>query len=230
MFVTICRLYETYPDAVEAVKALQADGVPTKDISIVANNSDNWFGAGGGDATNAEPGGAKPADAQPDGPMAFGGRPEQDKARSSRFEGSVIGATIGAAAGTAGTLIGSLITLAIPGVGAAVGAGWLLGLIVTGAAVGGATGGLLGALTTAGVSEADAQVYAEGVRRGGSLVTARVQPADTRHAEAAMERGAVDTQKRGDEYRQSGWQFFNAVAEPYTAAQVRRERDFHQAA
>ena len=39
-------------------------------------------------------------------------------------------------------------------------------------------GGILGALTEAGVSEEDAQVYAEGVRRGGTLLTVRVPEAD----------------------------------------------------
>jgi hypothetical protein len=41
-------------------------------------------------------------------------------------------------------------------------------------AIGGVAGGLLGALTNAGISEEDAQVMVEGVRRGGTLVAARV--------------------------------------------------------
>ncbi|HMJ31900.1 MAG TPA: hypothetical protein VK512_24570, partial [Xanthobacteraceae bacterium] len=41
-------------------------------------------------------------------------------------------------------------------------------------AIGGVTGGLLGALTNAGISEEDAQVFVEGVRRGGTLVATRV--------------------------------------------------------
>ena len=54
-----------------------------------------------------------------------------------------------------------------------VAAGWLVAT-AAGAAAGGLTGGIIGALTQAGVSDEDAQVYAEGVRRGGTLVTARV--------------------------------------------------------
>jgi len=38
-----------------------------------------------------------------------------------------------------------------------------------GAAVGAATGGVIGALTEAGVSSDDAETYAEGVGRGGTL-------------------------------------------------------------
>jgi len=39
---------------------------------------------------------------------------------------------------------------------------------------GAATGTIVGALTEAGVSEEEAPLYAEGVRRGGTLVSARV--------------------------------------------------------
>ena len=52
-------------------------------------------------------------------------------------------------------------------------AGWLAATAV-GAAAGAATGGIVGALTEAGVSAEDAHSYAEGVRRGGTLVSARV--------------------------------------------------------
>ncbi len=45
MTTTISRLYDTYPDAERAVRRLEAAGVPHSDISIVANNSDNWYGS-----------------------------------------------------------------------------------------------------------------------------------------------------------------------------------------
>ena len=43
MTVTISRLYDNYDDAQQAVKRLEAAGVPHSDVSIVANNSDSWF-------------------------------------------------------------------------------------------------------------------------------------------------------------------------------------------
>ena len=61
------------------------------------------------------------------------------------------------------------------GAGPVVAAGWLVATAAgaaTGAVVGGAAGGLVGSLTGADVPERDAQFYAEGVRRGGTLVTA----------------------------------------------------------
>jgi hypothetical protein len=224
MYITVCRLYETHPNAVQAVEALQIAGVPTGDISLISNNSDNWFDADTGDADRGTAAGPRRADTNP------AAKSENAEDRSGRMEGGLLGAAIGAAAGTAGTLIGSLVLLAVPGIGPAVGVGWLLGLMAAGAAAGGVTGGLLGALTRAGVSEADAQAYAEGVRRGGSLVTARVQPGEARRIGTVMDRGAVDIAERGAEYRRSGWQAFDPAGVPFTAEQVRGERQLHQAA
>jgi len=43
MTKVISRLYPTCERAQEAVRSLEAAGVPHSDISIVANNSDNWY-------------------------------------------------------------------------------------------------------------------------------------------------------------------------------------------
>ncbi len=45
MTVTISRLYGNYADAQRAVTSLEAAGVPHSDLSIIANNSDNWYDA-----------------------------------------------------------------------------------------------------------------------------------------------------------------------------------------
>ena len=129
------------------------------------------------------------------------------------------GAGIGAAVGGAGGLLAGLGALAIPGIGPVVGAGWLVSTLVgaaTGAVVGGATGGLIGALTDAGVDERDAHVYAEGVRRGGTLVTARVDETlvDAATAILGSDKGVnLDTRRR--DYEASGWESFDETADPY---------------
>jgi hypothetical protein len=116
--------------------------------------------------------------------------------------------------------------LAIPGVGAVVGVGWLAAVLGS-IAIGGVAGGLLGALTNAGISEEDAQVFVEGVRRGGTLVVARVQQSELPRIEATMNQSAVKLQERCELYRNSGWQCFDPNAVPYTADQVRSERALH---
>ena len=95
--------------------------------------------------------------------------------------------------------------LAIPGLGPVVAAGWLASTAL-GAGIGAATGGLVGALTGAGVDEADAHVYAEGVRRGGTLVTVRAE--DSMAAQAADildDHGTIDIDERQRGWRSEGW-------------------------
>ncbi len=138
------------------------------------------------------------------------------------------GAGIGAAVGGVGGLLAGIGLLAIPGLGPVVAAGWLASTLVGalgGAAIGGAAGGIVGALTKAGVSEADANTYAEGVRRGGTLVSARVEDAQVSIARSILagER-TVDITGRRSIYQGEGWSNFDDTAAPYTPEQVAAER------
>src|SRR6476660_10436516 len=154
MTTTISRLYNNYGDARAAVQQLEAAGVAHSDISIIASNADNWYNNG--------------KDTFPDRDL---------NGKDDRAEATGTGAAIGEAAGGAVGLLTGLGLMAIPGVGPVVAAGWLVATLA-GAAAGGLTGGLIGALTRAGTSQEDAYLYAEGVRRGGTLVSARVADAD----------------------------------------------------
>jgi hypothetical protein len=140
MTITISRLYDNYSDAQRAVTSLEAAGVPHSDLSIVANNSDNWYSTD------------KKVDRDRDGV-------------DDRAEGAATGAGVGAGLGGAAGLLAGLGLLAIPGLGPVVAAGWLASTAL-GVVAGGATGGAVGALTQAGVSDEEAPLYAEGVRRG----------------------------------------------------------------
>lgn len=148
---------------------------------------------------------------------------------SNAAEGAGTGAGIGAAVGGAGGLLTGLGIMAIPGVGPVVAAGWLAATAVgavAGAIAGGAAGGLIGAMTNDGVSEADAHVYAEGIRRGGSLVTARVNDAQESEATAILRRGSwVDPVERRRAYETEGWSAFDENSPPYAADQIDRERE-----
>lgn len=143
-------------------------------------------------------------------------------------EGAGTGAGIGALVGGAGGLLTGLGLMAIPGVGPVVAAGWLAATAVGaagGAVAGGAAGGLIGAMTRSGVSEDDAHVYAEGVRRGGTLVTARVEDNLVPEAEALLKRqGWVDPSERRAAYREQGWTRFDETARPYAAEDIEQER------
>jgi uncharacterized protein YcfJ len=99
---------------------------------------------------------------------------------------------------------------------------------VAGAAVGGAAGGLVGSLTNSGVPERDANVYAEGVRCGGTLVTAKVEDARPNETQAIQRHKYVGINARGDAYRSSGWSGFDTKTPAYTADQVERERALYR--
>jgi hypothetical protein len=203
MTVTISRLYDSYADAQRAVQGLEAAGVPHSDISIVANNSDNWYSAN------------KKVDRDDDGV-------------DDRAEGAGKGAGIGAGVGGAAGLLAGLGLLAIPGLGPVVAAGWLASTAV-GAAAGAATGGIVGALTEAGISKEEAPLYAEGVRRGGTLVSARVADADQARFEAVLNQSCVNLRERSEAWQKSGWKNFDPSREPYGADEVRKERQLYGA-
>src|ERR1700704_4952803 len=207
MLITICRLYDSYADANRVVIGLEAAGIAPSDTSLISNNSDTWYRTGKASNVVALPKQGASGDA----------------ATIGKFEGAAVGVAIGATAATAASLV---TMLALPGVGAIVGAGWLAAMLGS-MAIGGVTGGLLGALTNAGLSEEDAQILAEGVRRGGTLIAARVPQTEVPRVEAMMNRSAVNLEDRRDLYRRSGWQSFDPNGVPYTADQVRSERELH---
>jgi len=114
------------------------------------------------------------------------GRRSGEPAATSE-SGAGAGATVGTLVGGGAGLLAGLGTIAIPGIGPIVAAGWLIATLA-GAGVGAAAGGLLGALTVAGVDREEATAYAEGVRRGGTLVTVRASDADYARVESIMAR------------------------------------------
>jgi len=205
MTVTISRLYNNYTDAQVVVRNLEAAGVKHGDISILASNADNWYKNEGQPSTI----------------------PDRDlDGRDDRKEGAGAGAGIGAAVGGAAGLLAGLGLMAIPGVGPVVAAGWLVSTLA-GAAAGGATGGVIGALSQAGVTKEEADVYAEGLRRGGAVVSARVADPDAGRLQGILDRAAVNINERELFYRKSGWSSFDPKASPYNADQVRKERQLY---
>lgn len=135
----------------------------------------------------------------------------------------------GAATGLAsGAVVGGILGLLV-GMGAifvpggVLVAGPLAGL-VTGVAAGAATGGLLGGLIGMGIPKEHADVYAEGIRRGGVLLA--VDATDREEdAVSVMERsGAVDIDERAEQYRREGFTHYDENATPYTTNRSHADR------
>jgi len=180
----VVGLFDNMRDAHNAVAELTNAGFTSDDISIVANNA-----SGQSTSYDADTG-------------------------SETAEGAGAGAVGGAVLGGLGGLLVGLGALVIPGIGPVVAAGTLataLGTTAVGAGLGAAAGGLVGALVGAGIPEEDANIYAEGVRRGGALVT--VQAATDSDADRAADildrHNVVDIDDRGSNYRSSGWSRFD---------------------
>lgn len=158
--ITLSRLYVDGAHARAVVNELRAGGLPEDDIGIIAPSRDRSLRMENADLENS--GDMMDRDGN--------GRDDRNTAVSRDIG---IGATLG---GTAGLLAG-LGAFVLPGLGAVVAAGWLASAMA-GAVAGGAAGGVVGALVEAGVSENDAAQFADGVRRGSTLVTIRVSGQD----------------------------------------------------
>jgi uncharacterized membrane protein len=147
---------------------------------------------------------------------ASGEEKESAHTASCALTGGVVGGAAGLAA--------SLMALSIPGIGPIVAAGPLVSML-TGAGAGAVAGGLIGALTEAGVPEEHANYYAETVRRGGAIVTVKVDESRADRAAAIMRaNGAIDLDARVSRWREAGWDGWDPSAPPYTAEEAERER------
>ena len=183
---TITAMFDRYDEAAEAVGKLEAAGIPHSDISIVSN-----------DKTKRDTYGDTAA------------HTDHPDARTGTGTGASVGTLVGGGAG----LLAGLGLLAIPGLGPVVAAGWLAATLV-GAGAGAATGGIIGALTGAGVDEAHAHSYAEGINRGGTLVTVRADEAQASAVSDILDDdGTIDMGEREASWRGEGWNGRHAGAD-----------------
>jgi hypothetical protein len=103
----------------------------------------------------------------------------------------------GAFVGGFGGLAIAASTLMIPGIGWVAVAG-PLATMLAGAAAGTAAGGLMGALTSKGVPEEHAHFFAEGLRRGGTLIIVNAQNEEQANdaEEVMLNNGAGEVEER----------------------------------
>ncbi|WP_457108320.1 hypothetical protein [Methylobacterium sp. P5_C11] len=175
----LTALFDDYEAAAVAVDRLEAAGIPHADISIITMQKDTGVAPPTPDATVAWP-----ADAA-----------------QSAGTGATVGTVLGGGAG----LLAGLGLLAIPGLGPVVAAGWLAAA-ATGAGVGATAGGLIGGLTAAGLDGDEAEAYAEGVRRGGTLVTVQTDESRAARVLAILDQaGSIDLDERAEGWRAQGW-------------------------
>jgi uncharacterized membrane protein len=128
-------------------------------------------------------------------------------------KGAVAGATTGGVVG----LLAGLSAIVIPGIGPVLATGAIasalattLGMTAIGAGVGAAAGGLLGALIDLGLPHKDASFYAEGVKRGGVLLTVNANSDEEVQINKILRSaGAVDMNTRRQSWENEGWTEFD---------------------
>jgi len=194
---TLTGLYDSYDDAKITIAELQNSGVKADQISVLANNARGDYNVIASEGNEAGP-------------------------------GAEAGAAFGAITAGGTGLMAGLGMLVIPGIGPVVAGGWLLATAIGlagGAVVGAAAGGLVGTMVGNGVLDEAANINAEGVRRGGTLVTVRIEDPMVPVAGAILAKHRpVNLAERGREYRVAGWTRFDAAAPPYTPTALPRER------
>jgi hypothetical protein len=194
---TITALYDFREDAQRTLRELVDMGIPREDVSLVASDAAGEYSRYHGRDLPVE---------------------------SDTAEGAATGAVIG---GLGGLVVG-LAALAIPGIGPVLAAGPLASALIAGgvgAGVGAVAGGLVGALVDLGLSEEEAGYYAEGVRRGGTLLTVTTTENMTNRVMDVMDRhNAVDIEERATAWREAGWTAYDPSARPYDVTEIERER------
>ena len=188
MAKTVIGLFDNRAEAQSVVQELLGEGFRRDDISVMSKKIEGQDNRQGETVAYVEEDG--------------------DEQIKDMAKGAGTGAAIG---GLAGLLV-SLTALAIPGIGPVLAAG-PLAAVIAGAGIGATAGGLISGLTRLGVSEDDANYYAEGVRRGGTLISVDASDEQAERAVAIMKQhGAVEIDKRAAQWRDEGWSGFDANA------------------
>jgi len=198
MAKTIVGLFDTFAHAQSAVNDLISAGFNRDDISVVANNASGEFGSHDNDHHGVN----------------------VAQAGGDAVKGAVKGGMYGGLTALAATVALAL----IPGIGpiAAIGP---LSAFLGGAALGATAGGILGGLTGLGVPEHEAGYYAEGIRRGGTLVTIHADDARATEATNILNRhNPVDMDTRAEYYKSTGFTKYDEKLPAYTPSQIEEER------
>ena len=174
---TIAALFDDFETAADAVRRLEREGPRPIDICIVSHNRDDRYSH----------------------------YVERPSGEAGEGDDVAIGTALGAVLGGSAGLLAGLGLMLIPGIGPAIGAGTFLATLV-GAGAGAALGALAGSLADAGIDPDKAEAYAEGVRRGSTLVVVRTSEDNVEAVVQLLdEAGAIDMDERVDAWRRESW-------------------------
>lgn len=188
---TVVALYDDFADAQAVMRDLNKKGIARRDISFITRDQDQRY------ATELED-------------------LDHEKVGTHAGEGAAAGAVTGGVLGGIGGLVLGIGALAIPGVGPIVAAGPIAAAL-SGAAIGAVAGGLVGALIGWGIPEEEAHYFAEGVRRGGTLIGVTTPEDNVDMVTMVLNKyDPVDLEQRSADWRTTGWTRFEDTAQPFT--------------
>jgi hypothetical protein len=201
---SVVGLFDHMNDAYQAVDALKSAGFTRDDISVVSRDANNEY-------------------------SKYLNKDQQKSGQGNEAgEGAAAGAGIGAVLGGLGGFLLSIGALAIPGIGPVIAAGPILATL-TGAAAGAAAGGIVGALVGLGIPEEEAHTYAEGIKRGGTLVVVRTRDEMADRAASILDRfNPVDINRRSESWKQKNWSRFDTNSQNWNSDQIERERTYNR--
>jgi len=206
MNTSIIALYDDFNQAERAIEDLLDNGLTRENISLVTNDSSEEYRRY-----------VETLDLDEHGSV----RHDDDSDDPDAGEGAGFGAVIGALTG--------LGIATIPGIGPVFALGPWAGALISGigAGSGAATGGLTAGLVDLDSDDEQAQVYAEGVRRGGTLVVVQTMESDENRVESILHNhNPVDVEERETDYRKEDWTGFDDTKDkPYTADEVNEYRN-----
>ncbi len=184
---TIVAVYDTHQEAKNATEALNREGFSDSEVSLVASDHKREYATTDVVADHAETAG--------------------EKAGHWAINGGLWGGVAG--------LVAGLVGMSLPGVGPVVVAG-PLGAALGGAITGALVGGILGGLTGLGIPEEEAHVYAESIRRGGTIVSVTIPEERVDLATRTLDQfHPVDIDERSASWKKDGWSRFDESANPY---------------
>ncbi len=187
---TIVAVYDHFEAANKAIQDLTNDGISRDDIGLAVNNGDRK-----GEYSNLEANVEKYEDV-------------------TGSQGGAFGAVMGGLAGAAVALT----AIVIPGIGPIIAAGPLVALLggATGAVIGGTAGAISGGVAASlihlGISDDEADYYAEAIQRGNALVTvtARDENQAALISDILRRYQPVNLKRRANEWREKGWKGFES--------------------
>ncbi len=182
---TVIALYNHFADAKAAVAAAVQVGAPVSSVAMLANDSN-------GDHPSLT---INPAYAR----EQF----DEDSTRQSRF---ITLGEVGIGLGLVIGFLGYISPIKIPGIDALVAMGGAWVPVVVLAVVGGVLGVVIGLATGHDLSSKDADLYTEGLKNGGTLVTVLVDEGiASRVSEAFKNHGPVKLEDRPSDWSAEGW-------------------------